>query len=192
MRLERTSSGVAKAGLATGITGASLGILNMLGGANILGGLGARAVREDMYHPCCSEDRLVDRYTLELEAKIAQKDTQIALRDANTFTDQKQLEMYKYVDGRLRIIEQQLCDQEVKNQKTADSFQMVTERMQCCCDSLNGKIEREASERRCADNSIVNYVNATFYPKQIANVSTENETTPQVLYNPLPAQDCCK
>lgn len=59
-----------------------------------------------------SEDHLVDRFTLEQEAKIAELQTQVALRDANTFTDQKQLEMYKYVDGRLNAIEKQICMQE--------------------------------------------------------------------------------
>lgn len=140
--------------------------------------------------PACSEDHLVDRYTLEKEGQIAKLETEIALRDANTFTDQKQLEMYKYVDGRLNNIEKQLCVQEVQNQKTADSFQMVTERMQCCCDSLNEKIKAERKERQCADNSIVNYVNATFYPKMVADVTTGSTTTAQTLFNPLPAQNC--
>lgn len=191
MRLEKTSSGVAKAGLATGITGASLGLLNMLGnGAGLLGGWGAGRMN---CNPCCSDDHLVDRYTLNLEAKIAEKDTQIALRDANTFTDQKQLEMYKYVDGRLRTIEQELCNQKVHNQRTEDSFQIVSERMECCCNSLEEKINNERSERQCADNTIVNYVNATFYPKMVANVTTGTTTTPQTLFNPLPVnKNCCK
>lgn len=190
MKIDQGSSGVAKAGLATGITGTTLGVANLMGNAGgILGGLfGGRNVACGA--AVCSEDHLVDRFTLEQEAKIAELQTQVALRDANTFTDQKQLEMYKYVDGRLNVIEKQICMQEVQNQKTADSFQMVSERMQCCCDSLNEKIRAERHERQCADNSIVNYVNATFYPKMIADVTTGSTTTAQTLFNPLPAENC--
>lgn len=139
---------------------------------------------------CCNEDHLVDRYTLSLEAKIAEKDTQIALRDANTFTDNKILEVYKDYNARFREVEAQLANQAVQNQKVADSFQMVSERMDCCCKDLNTKIETERNARKCADNSIINYVNATFYPKMVADVTTGTGTTAQTLFNPLPAENC--
>lgn len=189
MNIEKKSSATAKAGLATGITGASLGVINMLAnGAGLLGGMARNMGCADGV--VCSEDRLVNRFELEQQAEISKLKTDIGLRDANTFTDQKSIEMYKYVDGRLRDIEKQLCVQEVQNQKTSDSFQIVNERLQCCCDSLTTKIENECRERKCADNTIVNYVNATFYPKQVADVTTGTTTTAQVLYNPLPAQNC--
>lgn len=193
MTIDRKPSGTAKAGLTTGIIGTSLGALNLMGnGANLLGGLvggncGARMVNAGCG---CNEDHLVDRYTMDLKFQIAEKDSQIALRDANTFTDQKFLELYKYIDGELRGIRDTLSGQAVQNQKTADSFQLVSERMQCCCDKLSEKIEAERSARKCADNSIVNYVNATFYPKQVASVTTGSTTTPQTLFSPLPAEDC--
>lgn len=184
MHIEKASSGVAKAGLVTGIIGSSLGALNTLGGGlNLVGGM----TREVCDNP---HGKLVTRFEMEQEAKIANLETQIALRDANTFTDQKQLETYKYVDGRLREIEKQLCVQEIQNQKTADSFQILNERLQCCCNSLEEKICNEKTERKCADNAIVNYTNATFYPKQVANVTTGTTTTAQVTYNPLPVQSC--
>lgn len=201
MKIDQGSSGVAKAGLATGITGTTLGALNLMGNAGgILGGLfGGRnmACGYNAAGACgCSEDHLVDRFTLAQESKISELQTQIALRDANSFTEKQMLDMYKYVDGRLNAIEKQLCLQEVQNQKTADSFQLVSERMQCCCDSLSEKICRERDERKCADNTLVNYMNATFYPKKVADVTTGTTTTPQTLFNPLPAQksgcgNCC-
>ena len=48
MHVERKPSGVAKAGLATGITGTALGAMNLLGnGAGLLGNLiGANALRK--------------------------------------------------------------------------------------------------------------------------------------------------
>lgn len=193
MMINQKPSGAAKAGLTTGIIGTSLGAINMLGaGANLLGNrcgnIPCNGFSNMPYNVCCdSDDRLVDRYTLNLEAKLAEKDTQIALRDANTFTDQKFIELYKYFEGELRGVRDALCKQEVENQKTSDSFQIVSERMQCCCDKLEEKIENECRERQCSDNTIVNYMNATFYPKMVADVTTGTTTTAQVLFNPLPA-----
>ena len=48
----------------------------------------------------------------------------------------------------------------------------------------------EAERRCCGDNSIVTYANATFYPKQVADVTTGTTTTAQTLYNPLPKCGC--
>ena len=190
MTFDRKASGTAKAGLTTGIIGTSLGALNLMGnGAGLLTGLAGSCAARTAGACVCSEDHLVDRYTMDLKFQIAEKDSQIALRDANTFTDQKFIELYKYLDGELRTIRDSLAGQAVKNQQTADSFQMVSERMQCCCNSLEEKICAEANARKCADNTLVNYVNATFYPKQVADVTTGTATTAQTLYNPLPVNN---
>lgn len=139
----------------------------------------------------CSENMLVNRYELGLQQQIAEKDSQIALRDANTYNDQKMLEMYKYIDGQLKDVRSNLAAQAVVNQKTEDSFILAQKDLQCCCDRLNDRICNEARERRCADNQIINYTNATFYPKMVANVTTGTEPTAQTLYNPLPQNNCC-
>lgn len=203
MELERRSSGVAKGGLATGITGTALGGLNtltLLGmGANALGGLGRGnqpvVVMDNGGYPaggCCSEDHYVNRYELELQQKIAEKDSQIALRDANTYNDQKSLEMYKYVDGRFREFEQAFAAQAVNNQKTADDVMRVQANLDCCCKELRDKICDERRERKCNDNLIVTYANATFYSKLIANITAGTTTTPQPTFNPIPqGNDCC-
>ena len=203
MELERRSSGVAKAGLATGITGTALGGLNtltLLGmGANALGGFGRNnqpvVVMDNGGYPaggCCSEDHYVNRYELELQQKIAEKDSQIALRDANTYNDQKSLELYKYVDGRFREFEQAFAAQAVNNQKTADDVMRVQANLDCCCKELRDKICDEKHERKCNDNLIVTYANATFYPKLIAGITAGTTTTPQPTFNPIPqGNDCC-
>lgn len=203
MELERRSSGVAKAGLATGITGTALGGLNtltLLGmGANALGGFGRAnqpvVVMENGGYPaggCCSEDHYVNRYELELQQKIAEKDSQIALRDANTYNDQKSLELYKYVDGRFREFEQAFAAQAVNNQKTADDVMRVQANLDCCCKELRDKICDEKRERKCNDNLIVTYANATFYSKLIADITAGTTTTPQPTFNPIPqGNDCC-
>ena len=203
MELERRSSGVAKAGLATGITGAALGGLNsltLLGmGARALGGFGRNGqpvvVTDNGGYPVggrCSEDHYVNRYELELQQKLAEKDSQIALRDANTYNDQKNLEMYAYFDVQLKDVRKSLCDQAVHNQRTEDSFVLARQDIASVKDELHREIEMEAERRCCGDNSIVTYANATFYPKQVADVTTGTATTAQTLYNPLPKCGCCK
>lgn len=207
----RRSSATAKAGLATGIVGTSLGALAMLGsGANAIGrmtdnwgwnGYGYGAVPQTVvinqnddnngHGHSCSEDHVVNRYELGLQQQIAEKDSQIALRDANTYNDQKMLEMYKYVDGRLRDIEAELGRQAVVNQKTADSFQLAKQDLDCQVGRLGDAICNESRERACRDNTIITYANATFYPKSVANVTVGDTTTPQATYNPLPDDDCC-
>lgn len=204
MELERRSSGVARGGLATGIVGTSLGALNsmaLLGqGAVGLGNWFGRnqqpvVVMENGYGynngHCCSEDHFVNRYELDLQQKLAEKDSQIALRDANTYGDQKMLEMYKYVDGRFREFEQAFAAQAVNNQKTADDVLRVREHVDCCCERLATAINAESRERKCGDNAIVNYANNTFYAKMIADITTGTTTTRQAVYNPLPSCGSC-
>lgn len=78
------------------------------------------------------------------------------------------------------------------NQKTEDSFVLARQDIACVEERLNEKIKVEAERRCCADNSIVTYANATFYPKMVADVTTGTATTPQSLYNPLPkCGGCC-
>lgn len=140
---------------------------------------------------CCSEDHFVNRYELELQQKIAEKDSQIALRDANTYNDQKMLEMYKYIDGELKNIRGELGRQAVVNQRTEDSFRLAEQDLNCCCKRLETAICNEARERQCRDNTIITYSNATFYPKQVADLSVLSTSTPQTVYNPLPQNDGC-
>ena len=54
----------------------------------------------------CSENQPINRYELDLVQKNAKLESDIALRDANAYNDQKALEMYKYIDGRLRGIDE--------------------------------------------------------------------------------------
>lgn len=179
MEMNFAKRGVANAGLTTGIIGTSLGALSILGGlGNVLGGVNpatAAAIAAEQ----TGENTPVNRYDLSREQEIAKLRSDLALRDANTYNDQKMLEMYKYIDGKLNEIGVILSNQAVQNQATKDSFQLVTERLAA-----------ETSARKCADNSIVNYINATFYPKQVADVTTGTTTTAQALYNPLPVE-CC-
>lgn len=170
------SNSKANAALTTGIIGTASAGLNILGalfGGNAWNGNCAPRVMTP-------DEKPIDRYTLELEQKLQEAKTQIALRDSTIYTDSKSLDLYKYIDGRFREFEQAIAQQAVNNQATKDSFQLINERL--CC---------EEKARKCADNSIVNYVNATFYPKMVADVTTGTTTTAQTVYNPLPIDTCC-
>lgn len=64
--------------------------------------------------------------------------------------------------------------------------------MQKDMEIMRKDIAIEADKRCCGDNSIVTYSNATFYPKQVANVTVGTTSVPQPTYNPLPnCNPCC-
>ena len=107
--MEYASIGKGNAALTTGIIGTAGVGLGLLG--NLLGMNGNAG--------CCSENTAVSRYELGQESKIADLQSQIALRDANVYNDQKMLEMYRYVDGKFAAVEQQLCAQGVVNAQVA-------------------------------------------------------------------------
>nr|DAQ72828.1 MAG TPA: hypothetical protein [Caudoviricetes sp.] len=211
--MEYASKGLAGTALGFGIGGAALGLAN--GGlGNLLGGLGqnnrtaaaevtaaaatpamaalAAALATRQQEPTCSENMPVTRYDLEREQKLAAKDSEIALLKANTYNDGKMLEMYGYIDGQLKDVREALCKQAVHNQRTEDSFALVKQDVESVRKEALDAVKMEAERRCCGDNSIVTYVNATFYPKQVADVTTGTATTAQTLYNPIPkCGGCC-
>lgn len=184
-------NGKANAGLTTGIIGTAGVALPLL--ANLLGVNGVMGCGGGCNSPACSENMLVNRYELGLEQANAAKDAEIALLKANTYNDQKALELYKYFDGEVKAIRAELAAQAVVNQKTADSFALAASDLAATKRELCGQIQLEAERRCCADNSIVTYANATFYPKMVADVTVGTTTTAQVLYNPIPncGGKCC-
>lgn len=207
MNKEYASKGVAGAGLGTGIAGLSLGVINSMGGlAGLFGGrstavqndavtamLTADLLRGRSAVPCGSDCDPVTQREMSLSQKLAEKDTQIALRDAVTYTDRQNLDMYKYIDGKIQEIKTTLGEQAVQNQANKDSFVLLQQQMASDKAELQKEICCEKEARRCADDTIVNYVNATFYPKMVADVTTGTGTTAQSVYNPLPACNCgCK
>lgn len=98
---EFASKGVAGSGLGLGIAGTALGLLNN-GGNGLLGGLFGNNTH-------CSDNTPVTRYEQKLVEEIAYKDSQIALRDANIYNDQKMLELYKYFDGEIKNVRATIC-----------------------------------------------------------------------------------
>ena len=56
--------------------------------------------------------------------------------------------------------------------------------------SIYEAIALEAERRECADGKIVNYVNTTFVPKYIADMTVGSGTTQQSIFNPLCGCNC--
>lgn len=174
--MEYTSIGKGNAALTTGIIGTAGFGLNLLG--NLLGMNGGNCGVCNGGNCGCSENALVNRYEASQQARIAELETEVKFRDANIYSDQKLLDVYKYFDGELKGVRAALCEQAVQNEKVSGAFALV-----------RSDLQRERDERCCADNKIVNYVNATFYPKLVADVTAGTTTTAQELYNPLCG--CC-
>ena len=166
----------------------SLGLASFLGlgmngnngcnGGGLLGGLlGSRNG-----NGCCSDDHCVNRYELAMEQQLAAKDSRIALLEANTYQDQKTLELYRYIDAQLNAINNRLAAQDVRNQGVADAIREVSK-------DIDYKVNLEAERRCCADQRIVAYVNGTFAPKAVASFTPDaTATTTLTTYNPL----CCE
>ena len=189
--MEYASNGKANAALTTGIIGTAGFGAQLLG--NLLGGgwngWGANPAAAAAMAAGCSENMPVTRYELDREQKLAAKDSEIALLKANTYNDGKMLEVYSYIDRQLKDVHEALCKQAVHNQRTEDSFTLVKQDVESVRKEALGAVKMEAERRCCGDNAIVTYVNATFYPKQVADVTTGTATTAQTLYNPI--QRCC-
>ena len=178
------ASGTAKTalGLSIGALGAEL----LTGGLNgLVGGWGNGM-------PACGGNANVNRYELGLIQENAAKDNEIALLKADKYTDQKFADLNDRYNDRFRVIEQQLAVQAVHNQRTEDTFVIAQKDLGAVKAELYGAIRNEAEKRCCADNSIVNYMNSTFYPRQTADVTVGTTTTAQSVYNPIPDCGCCK
>ena len=102
------SKGVAGAGLGLGIAGTALGLLQGNGLNGILGGWG---------NGNCvpSESMPVTRYDAGKDARIAELETEVKLRDANIYTDSKLNDLRNYVDAKLAVVNDKLCAQAVHN-----------------------------------------------------------------------------
>ena len=116
---------------ALGIIGTVLGSLGVAGnngmGLNLFGNGNVN-----------SEDHLVNRYEAAQAAKIADLETKIALRDANTYADQKLLEVYKYFDGEVKDIRATMC----ANDKAQA---VVNANLNASIVALNGQVAQTAA-----------------------------------------------
>lgn len=109
------SKGVAGAGLGLGIAGTALGLLQNGNWGGILGG---------------GNQPYVNRYEADQAARIAELETEVKLRDANTYTLGELNKMRNYVDSKFDAINAQLCSQAVVNAQ-------VTANLSCLQNTVN-------------------------------------------------------
>jgi hypothetical protein len=182
MEMENKYASRGVGGTALGLAIGALGVEAIRGGfGGILGGGGG----------CCNEDHMVNRYEASQQARIAELETEVKLRDSNIYTDSKILELYKYFDGENKGIRNELAAQAVKNAQIEGTFAVLGEKIAAQRNEFMCALNREKDERCCGDNAIVTYANATFYPKMVADVTTGTTTTAQSVYNPIPSCGCC-
>ena len=94
---EFASKGVAGAALGTGIGGLALGVLNGAGGLlNLMGGNCGGCGNG------YAGSAMVNRYELGLVQELAAKDAKIGLLEADNYTDQKIVEVYKDLHGQIK------------------------------------------------------------------------------------------
>ena len=98
-----------------GIAGTALGLgIGALGVEALRGGFG-NIFGTGNGNCTCNEDHNVNRYEAAQQARIAELETEVKLRDANTFTMGEMGKLRDYVDSRFSGIEAQICQQSVIN-----------------------------------------------------------------------------
>ena len=168
------------------VVGGSLGIASFLGlnAGNILGNGCGGGLFNWNRNNCNCADVPVTRYEMAMEQALAAKDSKIALLEANTYNDQKSLELYRYIDGKLADIQANLAAQAVTNTSFNSALAATDYK-------FTQAIALEAERRQCADCKIVNYVNSTFAPKLITDYTAGTTSAPAAVYNPLACGQCC-
>ena len=112
-RDEIPSKGAVGAALGTGIAGLALGVLN--GGIpNVLGGWGGYN-GNNWGAGVCHENMPINRYEAAQSARIAELETEVKLRDANTYTLGEMNKMRDYVDRKFDKIDCAINQQAVYN-----------------------------------------------------------------------------
>lgn len=157
------SKGVAGTALGLGIAGTALGLLN--------GGLGIFGMNQNQKSEISQKQYYEDR-----------------IRDMKELT-----QSYFALDGKMQLMNNGINERLVALEKDAAVQKAIAPLLQRITDmEINGvrgqsmsAIALEAEKRRFGDLEIVNYINSTFYPNQIADVTTSATTHSSSTYNPL-------
>lgn len=190
------SLGKGNAALTTGIIGTAgvgLGLLNgLMGNGGILGGYGAGnggGCAGNMYAGAMIANGYT-KYDAAKDSEIAALKMDKALLESTVYTNGQMNDVRNYFEDKLDGVNRRLAEMAVTEQATKDSFLLLQQTMASDKAELFCALGRERDERCAGDNAIVNYVNATFYPKMVADVTTGATTTAQTVYNPLPICNC--
>lgn len=94
---------------ALGIIGTVLGSLGVAGN----GGMGLNLLGNNAC--VCGDNMPINRYEATQSSRIAELETEVKLRDANTFTMGEMGKLRDYFENKFSRIEHELCDQKVYN-----------------------------------------------------------------------------
>ena len=133
---------------------------------------------------CSPADMPVTRYEMAMQNELAQKDSKIALLEANIFTDTKIADVFERLSARINAAEAVLAQQAVRNQGFTDAFRELEK-------DIDYKVNLEAERRKCADCKIVDYANSTFAPRLITDYGAGTTSAPAATYNPLACGSGC-
>lgn len=133
---------------------------------------------------CSPADMPVTRYEMAMQNELAQKDSKIALLEANIFTDTKIADVFERLSARINAAEAVLAQQAVRNQGFSDAFRELEK-------DIDYKVNLEAERRKCADCKIVDYANSTFAPRLITDYGAGTTSAPAATYNPLACGSGC-
>ena len=115
------SNGKGNLGVTLGSIGVGLGVLS--GGlGNILGG-GAHNCN------CSSDNAPVNRYEAAQQARISELETEVKLRDANTFTMSEMGKLRDYMETRFTRVENEICDQKAFNAAQVSTIGCIQSQM---------------------------------------------------------------
>lgn len=183
---EYASKGVAGTGLGLGIAGTALGLLN----GNGLFGWGRRQ-NDDMYlerkecqdYVNLTKDYYEGRLAAQRETATAFYDSEVKLNNAAFGLYKSQRDGFDELSNRIAKLETKAAVEEAVGPWKDQVMQMKV-------DSVAGLVGLEAQKRACSDNILVNYMNSTFYPQSIADVTVGTITTKEQVYNPLRQCGC--
>lgn len=117
MEMENKYASRGVGGTALGLAIGALGVEAIRGGfGGILGGGGG----------CCNEDHMVNRYEASQQARIAELETEVKLRDANVYTMAEMGKLRDYVDRRFESVNASINTQAVVNAQVAANLSCLT------------------------------------------------------------------
>ena len=163
MDKEYASKSVAGTALGLGIGALGLELLKGGGLQNVLGSITGNNQQEDAFS-------LYKGYRDADDAIIAKH-------------NKDSFDLYKYSRDSYDVLKSQI---DCINTKLAVAEANISWQNKATMDAI--ALERE--RRECNDGKIVNYVNTTFYPKYVADITTSSATTQQSIFNPL-CGGCC-
>lgn len=116
---EFASKGVAGAGLGLGIAGTALGVLNG-GWGNLLGGYGRN------YGGCGYGYGYSGYGDVGISEALAERDAEIAHLRSKAYSDESDLTIYKYFDGKIKELNDKMNEQAVYNATVNGALGTIT------------------------------------------------------------------